>query len=231
MKKFLFLISCLVIYSDIIPGSDTTRIKTSLEQDSAYQKLKDNNLNLPTFIKDSKFNLYDNRLRRLNPPNKWHIAKQTLQSIPKEILLAPPDDLFQRNLALQDVGETPFVTHNSIYSGHNISGFNYYTSGSSGQSLTSFNLYWLAVQLGLKEDISNIIDYTVDSELNVNVGIYDLEANLVRLIDERTNFKGDLYYIWDYFDDFNNLAPKGYYLCLIKSNGKIIYSKTIVKPN
>ena len=218
-------------YPDKLPGVDSTTVKSTSKQDSAYIELKSNKPRLPIFINESKFKIYNYNSRRLNPPNKWYIARKMLRDIPNSILLAAPEDIFQNNLVLKDVEENRFFENNSIYLSNNYPTYNYYTGSTKGNSFTTFNLAWLAVTIGLKEDISNYISYTPIERGNYSVKIFDLQSNLVKILFEYIDFDGEIIQIWDYSNDNGDQMPKGWYLALIYNDEQLVFSKNIFKPN
>jgi len=155
----------------------------------------------------------------------WYAFLDSLENTPEAIM--------QRNLALNPKDWMPSEADRAKreLEIRNSQDWNYiHPNGITYIPLASVPLSDIGRVLGLTEDVSPRINYTVASPENVSVKIYNLSAELVSTLVDALKKPGTYRMEWDMRDDQGRRAPSGDYIAEVIIGTRVAFRKRIVVP-
>lgn len=194
-----------------LPYSNSSNEKYTPEQDSAFKQAMRSKLPKDLILKQSleqiNFQIEINRLMRDSP---WLIARRNLASIPDEIYAANPVEVVQRQQMIQDAQYVPFVQ-------------------TIPRNAFSMNLQDIGKFIGLVEDNSPTITYSLNTTAEVEIVIYSVNAKVISTIFKGEQSPGNYSRTWNGRDKDGKLVPKGDYIGEVRiGNYKYIRKKIIL---
>lgn len=223
-------------------STDTTKVKTILElpkdttasiekqktkddpggksiiylpyQDSAYQ----NALKLPIedyyrFKNDLKkfSNLWLAYLKELEK-TPYQTAIDNINNIPQEYLLPSQEQVAAYQYNIMQSQSVPFVR----------------TMPTPGVGLQA-SLQDIGVFLGVTEDVSPVISYSIDFTCEVEIVIYSVQAVVISTIYKGMQTPGNYKLTWNLKDDYGRKMPPGDYIAEVRiSNVKFIRKRIVI---
>ena len=195
---FIFFICYITysqdVYENELPYSQKDKEKYTPEQDSAFKRAMRSKLPKELILKQSleqiNFQIEINRLMRDSP---WMIARRNLESIPNEMFEANPVELVQRQQMLQDAQYVPFVQ-------------------TLPRNAFSMNLQDIGKFMGLVEDNSPTISYTLNTDVEVEIVIYSMNAKVISILYKGDQAIGSYSRTWNGRDDEGKVVPRGDYI-------------------
>jgi hypothetical protein len=215
--KILFLISIFTIsllsqtksVDNELPSSTIEVEKFSPLQDSAFIRAMKSNLPTEFLIKESldiiEYNMQMNRIIQDSP---WMIARRNLASIPREYFDADPVEVVQRQTMIQDAQYVPFVQ-------------------TIPRNAFVMDLVDIGKLLGIVEDTSPTLKYTIDYASDVQIVIYSVNAKVVATIFSGMQTPGNYKRTWNGRDDNGKMLPKGDYIGEIRI-GEYKYIRKVI---
>ena len=215
--KILFLISIFTIsllsqtksVDNELPSSTIEVEKFSPLQDSAFIRAMKSNLPTEFLIKESldiiEYNMQMNRIIQDSP---WMIARRNLASIPREYFDADPVEVVQRQTMIQDAQYVPFVQ-------------------TIPRNAFVMDLVDIGKLLGILEDTSPTLKYTIDYASDVQIVIYSVNAKVVATILSGMQTPGNYKRTWNGRDDNGKMLPKGDYIGEIRI-GEYKYIRKVI---
>lgn len=215
--KILFLISIFTIsllsqtksVDNELPSSTIEVEKFSPLQDSAFIRAMKSNLPTEFLIKESldiiEYNMQMNRIIQDSP---WMIARRNLASIPREYFDADPVEVVQRQTMIQDAQYVPFVQ-------------------TIPRNAFVMDLVDIGKLLGILEDTSPTLKYTIDYASDVQIVIYSVNAKVVATIFSGMQTPGNYKRTWNGRDDNGKMLPKGDYIGEIRI-GEYKYIRKVI---
>lgn len=214
--KILFLISIFTLSllsqsnDNELPSSTIEVEKFTAEQDSAFKKAMKSNLPTEFLIKESldiiEYNMQMNRIIQDSP---WMIARRNLASIPREYFEADPVEIVQRQTMIQDAQFVPFVQ-------------------TIPRNAFVMDLVDIGKLIGIVEDTSPTMKYTLDYTSEVEIVIYSVNAKVVATIFKGMQTAGNYQRTWNGRDDNGKLLPKGDYIGEIRI-GEFKYIRKVIE--
>lgn len=196
-----------------VPGDIDVRY--SREQDSAYKQALSTNISAQSRF-DFESRSVSEVLRTIASiaitPTPWENIQRNLE-IPSEMLAPSPQEITQYKLAIA----------NSQY----VPGVLLYPMGTGNFTATFADI---ARVLGLAEDVSPSIAYSVDETMEVSIVVYSASAILVRTIFRGVQARGSYRLEWDGKSDNSKTVPRGDYIVEVQLGNKRIVRKRIVVP-
>ncbi|GAB1371908.1 hypothetical protein MASR1M45_19700 [Candidatus Kapaibacterium sp.] len=183
------------------------------EQDSIfYQIMK---LNLPVNV------ILMNELRfsddlwtiekRIAEGTPWQLAIQNIRNIPSEFYNPSPVEMVQRQVLIESSFEVP-----------NLRTYNPYAFRLPIAPIMSL--------LGLTEDVSPKITYTLDYTTNVEVVIYSISSSVVSTLFSGRQTPGYYTLTWNGRDSNGKLMPAGDYIAEVRvGNEKYIRKRIVIR--
>lgn len=197
---------------DETPYSEQEAKKTTAAQDSAFREaLQDD---VPNFLrfKESLFlldlNQYMNRTLRNNP---WAAAQKNLAEI--------PDEYYQPS------GNEIILHQDEIMASQYIPGFNNWPQYNGGFSMP---LSAIGSFLGIKEDVSPTINFSLDFADEVEIVVYSVQAVVISTVFSGRLTAGSYTRTWNGRNDDGKKMPKGDYIIEVRI-GKSRYIRKRVK--
>jgi flagellar basal-body rod modification protein FlgD len=84
--------------------------------------------------------------------------------------------------------------------------------------------------LGLTEDVSPVISYSLESSAEVEVVVYSVQALVIRTLLTAKQYPGSYSITWDGKNDKGIIMPKGDYVAEVRIGKDRIVRKRIVVP-
>jgi hypothetical protein len=220
MTKIFYIIffNLAILHSNVLqidkgnelPSSEGDIERFTPEQDSAYKKALNSRLPKEILLKETldfiEINMEINRLLRDSP---WMIARRNLASIPSEYFKADPVEIVHRQQMIQDAQYVPFVQ----------------TLPRAGFQVTPQEVGKL---LGLIEDRTATIKYTLDHTTEVEIVIYSINAKVVATIFKGVQTPGSYQRTWNGRDDNGKQLPPGDYIGEVRI-GSYRYVRKIIE--
>ncbi len=147
------------------------------------------------------------------PPSAWENAVTNLASIPPELLAPRPEELMQYQVAIRNAQYVPGVLLFPMGTGNLMVG-----------------LSDIGQLLGITEDVSPHLAYTVPSPSEVRIVIYSTGAQQVRTLYHGLQRSGSFEIDWDGKNDDGHYVGKGDYIAEIYVGEHYIIRKRIVLP-
>jgi hypothetical protein len=216
--KILFLISIFTIsllsqtksVDNELPSSTIEVEKFTPLQDSAFIRAMKSNLPTEFLIKESldiiEYNMQMNRIIQDSP---WMIARRNLASIPREYFEADPVEVVQRQTMIQDAQYVPFVQ-------------------TIPRNAFVMDLVDIGKLLGIVEDTSPTLKYTIDYASDVQIVIYSVNAKVVATIFSGMQTPGNYKRTWNGRDDNGKMLPKGDYIGEVRI-GEYKYIRKVIE--
>lgn len=216
--KILFLISIFTIsllsqtksVDNELPSSTIEVEKFTPIQDSAFIRAMKSNLPTEFLIKESldiiEYNMQMNRIIQDSP---WMIARRNLASIPREYFEADPVEVVQRQTMIQDAQYVPFVQ-------------------TLPRNAFVMDLVDIGKLLGIVEDTSPTIKYTIVYASDVQIVIYSVNAKVVATIFSGMQTPGNYKRTWNGRDDYGKMLPKGDYIGEVRI-GEYKYIRKVIE--
>jgi len=202
-------------------SSDTTTFQSLPSSDNQqYTFEQDSN-----FIRDSKLSfgfLYWLKKSILSSDYEWQLYKQGISNspynnliesfarMPSNIFAPEPTELVQRKIAIQDALSIPTVSN--------------YKSGGT----LNFNIRDIGLLLGLVEDTSPKITYTLKYTCEVEIVIYSISAKVIATIFAGTQKQGSYTTYWNGKDEYGKQMPPGDYIAEVRIGSERFVMKRIV---
>lgn len=139
------------------------------------------------------------------------IAMESLTSLPKEYYLPDPTEVVQREINIANAFYVPYV--------------NTYNQNGLRVSFADIGSF-----LGITEDVSTSINYTLEKQSNVIVVVYSLRAVVIATIFDGVQPVGSYSFNWNGRDDNGKKMPPGDYIAEIRiSNEKYIRKRILIQ--
>jgi hypothetical protein len=182
-------------------------------QDSAFYKML--RLNLPVNVILQNNLLFSEDLwtleKRIQSGTPWQVAIQNIKSIPSEFFNPSPVELVHRQILIENSLEVPFVSTYQRY----------------GIKVTTETI---ASLLGLTEDVSPKISYTLDFNANIEVVVYSVSSVVVATLFSGKQTPGNYTLTWNGRDSFGRLLPPGDYIAEVRvGNEKYIRKRIVIR--
>jgi len=191
----------------------TSQIPFTAEQDSAFYSAMRLGLPLRTLINNNlrySDNIW-NMERKLAEGTPWQIALQNIRSIPPEFYTADPVDVVHRQIAIEQSMYVPFITTYPRYG-------------------TKISLEAIGRFLGLVEDFTPEIKYSLDYTAEVEVVVYSISSVVVATLFNGRQIPGSYKLTWNGRDDRGKLMPPGDYIAEVRiGNEKFIRKRIIIR--
>ncbi len=190
-----------------------SQIPFTAEQDSAFNIAMRLGLPLRTLINNNLRYSDDiwNMERRLAEDTPWQIALQNIRSIPPEFYRADPVDVVHRQIAIEQSMYVPFMTTYPRYG-------------------TKISLEAIGRLLGLVEDFSPEIKYSLDYTSEVEVVIYSISSVVISTLFNGKQTPGSYKLTWNGRDDRGKLMPPGDYIAEVRiGNERFIRKRIIIR--
>ncbi len=183
------------------------------EQDSAFARALRSNLPLSTRMAwDISLSKFKWELRqKLSEGTPWQYAVKNMQSIPREAFIPDPREVVQFRTNIEMSQYVPFVRNTMPYGLH-------------------IPLSSIGQLLGITEDVSPSLKYTVDYSADVEVVIYSERAVVVATLFKGVQPPGTYNLTWNFRDDQGREMPSGDYIAEIRIGKQRYYRKYILKP-
>ena len=181
-------------------------------QDSIYSKLLKMNVPARTLFRynlalgDAAWNDYLNEQKTL----PYNAAMQSLANLPSTVFQPSgvEQTLYQTNLEMAQY----------------VPGLNSHLFG------IKVPLSDIAQVLGLSEDVSPVIVYSLDSPLDVEIVIYSIQAKVIATIYQGKQNAGSYKITWNLRDDYGRRMPSGDYIAEVRIGESKFVRKRIVIP-
>lgn len=218
----LFLIlntESILCYSSV---SDTTTSKSLSSSDNNQQYTPEQDSN---FFRDSKLSfgfLYWLKKSILSSDYEWQIYKkefldnpsnnliESFSRMPSNIFAPEPNELVQRQITIRDALSIPTV--------------NFYKGGMG----LNIGLRDIGLFLGLIEDTSPKITYTLKYTCDVEIVIYSISAKIIATIFVGTQKQGTYTTYWNGKDEYGKQMPSGDYIAEVRIGSERFVMKRIV---
>lgn len=178
-----------------LPSGDETYTK---EQDSLFNMYISNSIPFRTKLYNGL--QFSNSLwllqRELNKGTPWQIALQNLRNIPQELFIPSGVEMVHRQLAIKNSFYIPYMN--------------------SGPRPGLFYLDDAAKLLGLIEDLSPEIHYTLDFSTDVEIVIYSISSTVVATLFNGRQVPGSYTFTWNGRDKNGQVMPKGDYIAEVR---------------
>jgi hypothetical protein len=96
--------------------------------------------------------------------------------------------------------------------------------------LFSIPMSSIGVALGIDEDVTPKINYTLMATEPVTVKVYGLDATLVTTLVEGVQSPGVYKLVWDFKDAYGIRVPFGNYVAEVMAGGRLLLRKRIEVP-
>jgi hypothetical protein len=191
----------------VLPGSDRN---FSPEQDSAYFQALRTNLPINTII--SKNLQFSDELWRLQRDvatgTPWQLALENIKNVPPEFYNPSPVEVVNRQIAIENSFYIPFVKTLPRYG--------------------TFSMEAIGKLLGLTEDISSNISYTLDYTTEIEVVVYSISSAVVSTMFRGRQVPGSYSLRWNGRDDLGKPMPPGDYIAEVRVGKEKYIRKRIV---
>ncbi len=192
-------------------GSTTGELPTTATQDSAYNEAINNSLPPLTrlYIDLNESAALWEFERQLMEGKPWQIALKNLQSLPPDIFKPTENQIVQQQINIQQAFHVPFVQ--------------------------TYNPYGLKVSfsdigrlLGLAEDVSPRIRYSLEKSSNVEVVIYSVQAIVIQTLFNGTQPPGEYELLWNGKNYNGADVPPGDYIAEVRIGKERYIRKRVV---
>lgn len=180
-------------------------------QDSAYFKAKD--LDIPAGIRLWYDLLLSNRSWELNRESyansPWQTALRNMEVIPPEAFMPGDIEIVSHKMNILNSQYVPFVNTMPNYG-------------------LKVPFSTIASFLGLTEDVSPKIRYTIDFKADIEVVIYSIQAKVIATLFKGKQQPGSYTLHWNGRDDNGKPMPAGDYIAEVRINNENYLRKRII---
>lgn len=185
----------------------------SAMQDTAFYKMVNLQLSVNVILRNSL--MYSDDIwtfeKSVAGGIPWQIALQNIRNIPAEFYNPSPVELVQRQVMIENAFDVPFVKTIQRY-GLKI----------STDAIASF--------LGLTEDVSPKISYTIDFSTRVEVVVYSISSTVVATLFDGVQPPGNYTLTWNGRNSDGQLMPPGDYIAEVRiGNEKYLRKRIVVR--
>ncbi|MBL7974044.1 MAG: hypothetical protein JNJ85_03975 [Candidatus Kapabacteria bacterium] len=181
------------IIEDSLPGGSPSNAYHPLQDTNYFRAMRLRIPNGVRFTLDAKRTLTNiEMVRRAQQETPWQIAMRNMQ-VPEQAYTPDPRENVQHQLAIQNSMAAPLFKPAQI----------------AGMSVT---LGQIASVLGLAEDVTPRVQFTLPEVTTVTVVVYSTNAMVVRTILTKSLQPGRYEITWDGFNDNGKLLPDGDYV-------------------
>ncbi|MCL2039104.1 MAG: hypothetical protein FWG85_01585 [Bacteroidetes bacterium] len=199
---------------------DTSKSLSSSDNNQQYAPEQDSN-----FFRDSKLNfgfLYWLKKSILTTDYEWQIYKkeflntpsnnlqESFARMPSNIFAPDPVEIVQRQIAKQDALSIPTIR---------------FYKGGTGINL---DMRDIGLFLGLVEDTSPKITYTLKYNCDIEIVIYSISAKIIATIFSGTQKPGNYTTYWNGKDEYGKQVPPGDYIAEVRIGSERFIMKRIV---
>jgi hypothetical protein len=149
--------------------------------------------------------------RRIAQGTPWQIAVQNIRNIPAEFYNPSPVEMVHRQTMIENSLEVPFV---STYQRYGL----------------KVSMDAIASLLGLTEDVSPIISYTIDYTAHIEVVIYSISSAVVATLFDGLQSPGNYTLTWNGRNSNGKIMPPGDYIAEVRvGHEKYIRKRIVIK--
>ncbi len=182
-------------------------------QDSAYARALRQKLPLDDRISNdlNRFAAGWKIQEELAKGNPWQVAVKNINSLPSEIFLPS--------------GVEQMLYNTNLISSQYVPGIRPLNPGGGLVSLNTIGRW-----LGLVEDVSPVIKFSLDYTENIEITVYSIQATAVAVLFKGNLPPGSYKYVWNGRDDQGRRMPSGDYIAEVKVGTIKYIRKRIVIP-
>lgn len=195
------------VKTDLGPGA------YSPEQDSAFKRALEYSLPVNALIRNG-LHLSEpiwEFEQRMMGDRQFSIAAKHLNSLPKSYYLPTPVEMVQRQIMIENAFNVPFVKTYNPYG-------------------LQVNLNDIGLFLGVTEDVSPRISYTLEYTSEVEIVIYSVKAAVIATIFKGIQGPGKYNITWNGRDDLGKQMSSGDYVAEVRIGKEKFIRKRIVIP-
>jgi len=170
----------------------------SAEQDSAYFRAIKSNVSLSAIISSGLQLSNDLWLlqRELAKGTPWQLALENVRNIPKEFYIPTGVELVHHQIALENSQYIPYIRNMPQFGKYNIEAI--------------MNL------LGLIEDVSPEISYSIDYATDIEIVVYSISSVVVATLFNGRQLPGRYSISWNGRDSKGKVMPPGNYIAEVR---------------
>jgi len=196
---------------DIIPSSEKENLFYTAEQDTAYNRAMranvTSNIRIWNDLNLTKYIWFD-YLKNIKKSDVA-IAMESLSSLPKEYFMPDPKEVVQRQI---NITNAFYVPHVPTYDPNN----------------ALFTFAEIGNFLGIIEDVSPAIKYSLDKPSNVEIVIYSIRAYVIAKVFDGVQPSGSYSINWNGRDESGKKMPPGDYIAEIRISNEKYFRKRII---
>ena len=185
-------------------------------QDSAYQKAKELNISpyVRFFLDLQRYSELWTALKERQRKDPLNIMTHNIDNIPPELYIPTGKELVrhQYNIAMSQQTGLPAAIP--------------VTPGAGLQMPLSA----IGAFLGIGEDVSPELSYTLETSSDVEIVIYSVQALVIKTLLKARQFPGKYNLTWDARNDVGNRVPPGDYVAEIRIGKERVIRKRIIIP-
>lgn len=181
------------------------------EQDSAFFRALRMQLPVNVLVRNNLIfsdNVW-NIEKHINSGTPWQIALDNIKNIPPEFYNPSGVEMVHRQVAIENSFEVPFITT-----------YQRYGLKVSAEAIASL--------LGLTEDVSPKISYSIDYTVNIEVVIYSVSASVVSTLFSGIQAPGYYTITWNGRNSAGKIMPAGDYIAEVRIGDEKYIRKRIV---
>ncbi|MDT3739769.1 MAG: FlgD immunoglobulin-like domain containing protein [Candidatus Kapabacteria bacterium] len=149
--------------------------------------------------------------KRISEGTPWQVAVQNIRNIPPEFYNPSPVEMVQRQTMIENSFEVPFVATYKRY------GLKISTEA-------------IASMLGLTEDVSPKITYSIDFTAQIEVVVYSIRSVVVATLFNGLQSPGNYTLTWNGRNSEGKLMPPGDYIAEVRiGNERYIRKRIVIK--
>jgi hypothetical protein len=207
----------ILIKKDTITNTDTTfqglqygNGPFNAEQDTLFNRLLNNNISFSALVNNGLMLSNDiwQLKKEISKGTPWQIALDNIRNIPREFFIPSGVEVVHRQVAIQSSQYIPYVNNMPQFSRFNIN------------SILSF--------LGLVEDVSPEITYTIDFYADIEVVVYSVSSVVVATLFKGKQPPGVYKITWNGRDSNGKVMPSGDYIAEVRIGKEKYLRKRII---
>lgn len=182
----------------------------SAEQDTLFNRLLNNNISFSALVNNGLILSNDiwQLKKEISKGTPWQIALDNIRNIPKEFFIPSGVEVVHRQVAIQSSQYIPYVNNMPQFGRYNIN------------SILSF--------LGLVEDVSPEITYTIDFYADIEVVVYSVSSVVVATLFKGKQPPGVYKITWNGRDSNGKVMPSGDYIAEVRIGKEKYLRKRII---